>query len=77
MQAYGLVTSTFADVSYTDIEPVGYDFIGVKYYIAEEVDRKDDTAFFIRQIDSRQETIDELFLILKYWKDRCAELKKV
>ena len=38
MQSYGLVKSTFADVSYTDMEPVDNDFIGVDYYIAEDVD---------------------------------------
>jgi len=38
MNTYGLVKTTFAEKTYKDIEPVGEDFIGVKYYIAEEVD---------------------------------------
>ena len=38
MDTYGLVKTTFADETYKDIEPVGDEFIGVKYYIAEEAD---------------------------------------
>ena len=38
MDTYGLVKNTFAGETYRDIEPVGDDFIGVKYYSADDVD---------------------------------------
>ena len=79
LQAYGLVTSTFSDVSYTDMEPVDDNFIGVKYYIAEDVavsiSDNSHVDFLREQLDKRQETIEELFGILEYWKERCAALK--
>ena len=71
----------------SSLEPVGEEFEGVKYYIADEVDYAmsrdhDDIAatgnhtdFLRDQLDKRQETIEELFQILRYWKERCKELQ--
>ena len=65
MDTYGLVKSSFADVSYTDIEPVSDDFMGVKYYSADDVDYeisrlKDSIAQSMRQTDELIEMVDGL-----------------
>ena len=83
MDTYGLVKTTFADEIFFDMEPVGDDFIGVKYHLYEEVERKlahlrkmDSTKFYQDQLDSRQVVIRELHEILIYWKESYFELRE-
>ena len=73
----------------SSLEPVGEEFEGIKYYIADDVDyamsRDHDTknslskhSDFLRdQLDNRQATIEDLFSMLTYWRERCEKLQEL
>ena len=88
LQTYGVVSNRFSDTEYRDIEPVDDKFIGVSYYVAEDVDyamSRDhdsknslsrDIDFYKEHLGKKQEVIDELHEILLYWKEQYFELKE-
>ena len=98
LDEYGLVKTTFAGKTFSDIEPVGEEFLGVKYYRADDVDfamsrdhdvkarlnrdvdrlAKDmdsDKEFYSDQLAKRQETVEELFSLVDYWKKQYITLR--
>ena len=65
LQTYGVVSNRFSDTEYRDIEPVDDKFIGVSYYVAEDVDYamsrlKDSIAQSMKQTDELIAMVDGL-----------------
>ena len=63
LQEYGVVTNRFSDTEYRDIESVDQRFIGVRYYIAEEVDAA--MSRLLDNLNASMKQTDEVMEMLK------------